>query len=408
MARRTARHAQRNTPKNASRRRWIRRLSRSTTSTSMVVPGTVGLDISATAIRVVEIVGEDAGFVKVGKLAVIPLQPGAVQAGRIVDINVVATAIAEAFESVGMPKGRVIAGVTAPDSAVGSRPLPVDLNAREREAAIRNDATPISPRLRTDDSAISTYVARTNLTGEGSLHDDVIAAAVLQEHVETIDRVCRAAGVELYAIDLVGAALIRALVHSAEDDLCHAVVDVGATKTIVAVRRGLHLRSLRTVEFGGSDITRAISSAIQRDFASAERQKRALRPVLSVTRNRIRTGYGDVDEAVVVEAVAESTATEAFTVALDNLVEHIALGVESARRSGDDPVAITLVGLSSLLNDLPERLMQRLSIPATIGKPWAELVENNSNAVHLEHPERLHGLLLSLSTAIGLATWEEM
>jgi type IV pilus assembly protein PilM len=371
-----------------------------------VVPHTVGLDISATAVRAVEVAGEDKGFVKISKVAVIPLQPGAVQAGRIVDVNVVATAIAEAFESVGLSKTRVIAGIASPDSAVGSRPLPVELDPREREAAIRNDSTPISPRLRNDDSDISTYVAARNETGEGSVHDDVIAAAALKDQVDTIDRVCRIAGIDLHAIDLVGAALLRALVYSPEDDTCHAVVDVGATKTLVAVRRGLHLRSLRTVEYAGADVTRAIASAIQRDFAAAERQKRALRPVVSVTRSKLRTGYGEADEAAVIEAVNENTATEAYTVALDSLVEQIALGVDGARRAGDDPVAITLVGLSALLNGLPERLVQRLSIPASIGKPWAELAETSANAVHLENPERLPSLLLSLTAAIGLATWE--
>lgn len=365
----------------------------------------VGVDIGATAVRVVEISGDDSGFTQVSALGVVPLEQGAVAAGQIYDVTAVAAAVSQAFDTAKVSRKAAVIGLASPDSAVASRLLPPGLNGFEREGVLRNDVTPVTTRVRTDAAALASYVAGRHTSGEGQVLDDVIVAAANAQAVEALDEVCRRAKVNAVAIDLTAAALLRALVRGANDGAVHAVADIGASQITVAVRRGPHLRTVRTTAGGGDAVTRAIMSSTGDDWVTAERRKRLLRPTGSATQTA--GGYGDDAEMMSFAARAADPATDAYTVAVEQIVDAIALSLDAARKSGDDPAALTLSGGSALLQGLPERLYARVNVPIVIGTPWAELVDNRANAAHLEQRDRLPALLLSLAPAIGLALWKE-
>lgn len=369
---------------------------------------TVGLDIGTTAVRAVEVTGEDDGTVRIGRLAVVPLPPGAMTGGRIGDLQAVSLAIDEALTTLGAGRRRVVVGIATPDTAVANRIIHAGLRRHEREAVIRNDTLPVTARLRNEDAALDTYAATSVVNAEGVARDEIVVAAANRDHVDEIVRACKLVGFEPLAIDLSGAAMLRALVRVPEDDdSVAAYCDLGASRSTVVVRRGRHIRSLRTINTGGDEITRAVMNVTGDDWVTAERRKRALRPTGARAEVVMPVGYGEQDEDLTTAPAVHTLAEEAYTTALDALVEQLALGLDNARRGGDEPQAVVLVGRSAQLNGLTERLANRTGLQVIVSRPWAELVRNKANAPHLEHPARLGELLLSLTTACGLSQWRD-
>jgi type IV pilus assembly protein PilM len=367
----------------------VSRLSLSRTAEPLTSRATVGLDIGTTAVRAVEVDGDRDGVARVTALAVVPVPRGAVVSGRISDTKAVAGAVIEALEILGGNRRRVVVGLATPDTAVASRAIHSGLRRHEREAVVRNDAVAVSARLVNDTSALDTYVAGAITTSTGGDRDDIVIAAAQQQHVDELSKVCRAAGINPLAIDLSGAALLRALVRVDEhDDTAAAYCDLGAGRTTVVGRRGRHVRSLRTIPTSGDDITRAVMNALGSTWNDAERAKRLLRPTL--------------------RTVADTPAADAaYTRALDDIVDQIAIGVDAGRKGGDDPQTLVLTGRSSQLNGLVDRLAARTGLQVVSGRPWAELVDNRANAIHLADTTRLDELIMSLATAIGLAQWKD-
>lgn len=365
----------------------------------------VGVDIGATSVRVVEVDGIDQGFAKVSKLAVVPLPSGAMVHGVIAEPAVVAAALDQAIDRIKVNRRGIVLGVGSADCALTSRVLPSGLKPQEREMALRNDPTPMSSRVRNDQLDISDYVAGRLESADGATKDDVVVAVARRENVEAFSQVCELCKIQPKALDLSAAALVRALVRVPDvDNVAHAIVDVGASKTTVAIRRGLNLRGVRTSEGGGNDITRAVVSASGDEWADAERRKRNLRVGNAVEEAAFSfTGYGQKE--ALGEAEAQSSVEDAFTTAVESIVDQIAISIEGLRREGDFPAAITLAGGSGQIRGLNERLYQRLGIPVALGRPWAELAQTRENEPHLARTEAAGPLLLSLAPAIGLALW---
>jgi Tfp pilus assembly PilM family ATPase len=68
---------------------------------------------------------------------------------------------------------------------------------------------------------------------------------------------------------------------------------------------------------------------------------------------------------------------------------------------------VTLTGGTVLLNGFKGRLQQRLGIPVSTGRPWADIERSRRNAPYFKDGKIDPRFLVVLSSATGLALWKE-
>lgn len=373
----------------------------------------VGVDLGSTEVRVVEVKGIDSrGFAVISRIGIAPLKEGSIQGGRIKNHHMVSVALLSALKAAGVSTYGFVVGISSPEVAVTRMALPAAIKREEREAAIRNMDRTISPTIPMADSVISTNLVRVATTGDGVAFANLAVAAALSGEVDAITKVCKIARCSPRAVDLSGAALMRAIVRApATTEDIHTAVDIGATKITVVTRQGLHLRSIRSAAGGGSDITRALVAATGEDMVLAERRKMSMRlgsaPLAQAV--DLSGGYGleDDEAAVDVDAGAQTAAEEGLSNAAEAMVEQIASSIEHDSASGGFTQLVSLCGGTALLRGLKERLHQRVGVPVSIGRPWAVIEPSKRNAQYFNDGVEDPRLLLSLATAVGLALWKE-
>jgi general secretion pathway protein L len=195
-------------------------------------------------------------------------------------------------------------------------------------------------------------VAHRRVSPPGAAEVEVLAAAAQAADLSQLLEACAAARLEPRRVDLDAAALgpVATAVPpeaGAAADAATAVVDLGATKTGVAVVAAGRLRFVRTVLSGGHAITRALAQGLGVPEANAEALKRdAL------------TGGSEVRAAL--------------ARALEPLAAELHKTLVSYRQTGGPEVRrLLLVGGGAALAGLPETLGRTLEIPARVVTPAA-------------------------------------
>jgi len=367
----------------------------------------VGVDIGSTAVRAVEVAGVDVkGYALISRIGIAPLPRGAVIAGRVRSPKDVSVALIRALRSAGLPRHGFVLGLTSPDLALTTMVFPPTVRATEREGAIRAMGRPIGTTFSLEESRIATYLAGSTVTPEGLTMATVGVVAAMEEDVKALQAVCDLARCSPRAIDLAAAGLLRALirVNSLSEEV-GTIVDVGASKVTVGTRQGMYLRSLRTTVGAGDEVTRAIATVTRGTFEEAEQQKYTMK--LTSARTQLAVGYG-VEEDSFAAAAARSPVDAAFSGAVDMLVDAIAQSVEAdAANFGSMSQRVTLTGGTALLNGFRMRLQQRLGIPVSTGRPWADIERSRRNAAFFKDGKIDPRFLVVLSSATGLALWKE-
>lgn len=363
----------------------------------------VGVDIGATGVRVVEIGGVDSsGYAIVRRAARVPLREGAIVAGEIKNPALLGQILAQALKQAGVPRQGFVLGTTSRFAAVSHLDSPVAVAAHERTDQIRLSRHEVSPTVPLADSAISWNLVEVRKSAVPPTNV-LNVALMLRRELEELRRVCKIASAQPQAIDLTAAGLLRALVRVPEDDRAiTTIVDIGASKTLVATRQGTQLRSLRTIVSGGSIITRALMGSEDIDFDEAEDRKRFLR--LPDHHAPLATGgYAEPEGSGL---TPRSTAERTLTTAVDQLIEEIAksISVDSQAHQRDLTRGIQLTGGGARIPGLPERLQARIGVPVVLTKPWAELALPKKVSI-LAPNEQPTELLGDLTAAIGLALW---
>jgi Tfp pilus assembly PilM family ATPase len=373
------------------------------------------VDIGATMIRVVEVAGVDTeGFAVVSRVGLADLPEGAVSAGRVRSPRDVASALQQALRQAGVPRQGFILGLTTPDVALTRMAFPASVRSSERELSIRASGRPISTSLALDDSELATYLMGQSRPeeGDGMPMSTVGVVAALAEDVQALRDVCAVARCFPRAIDLSAAALLRSLVRvNPMAGEVGTVVDVGASKITVATRQGMFLRSVRTTVGGGQEITRALAGATGEPAEEAEERKMSMRLQAGAARPAASTFGYSPDEGVRADARQGTEITMVdltFSNAVDVIVDAIAQSVDiDASNHGSMTQGVSLCGGTALLRGLKDRLQYRLGVPVNIGRPWADLERSRRNAANFVDGRPDPKLLLSLSTAVGLALWRE-
>lgn len=367
----------------------------------------VGVDIGTTTVRVVELAGVDAdGFALISKVGLAPLPAGAVIGGRIRSARDVSVGLVRALKSAGVSRQGFVLGLASPEVALTTMVFPSTVRASEREGAIRAMGRPLGATFGLENSSIATYLAGSTNTQDGVTMSTVGVAAAMKEDVDLLQAVCDLARCSPLAIDLSGAALLRSLtrVNPSAGEV-GTIVDVGASKVMVATRQGMYLRSLRTTVGAGDEVTRAIASANRSAFEDAEQAKYSMR--LTSASAELSQGYGFEDDPLA-QVSRRSPAEIAFSASVDMLVDAIAQSVEAdASNFNSMSQGVNICGGTALLRGFKDRLQQRLGIPVAIARPWAEIERSRRNAEFFIDGRPDPRLLLTLSTAVGLALWKE-
>lgn len=379
----------------------------------------VGVDIGATAVRVVVVSGtDDSSAARVTRAAEMPLMPGAVVGGRIKDVAAVARGVSDAFSAAGVSRYGVVVGLASPEGVVSRVALPALLKPSEWTTVLRTSDRDVSPLLKIRDAALSVAPMSDVTPPPGQVM--TLMAAVPRTDVAAVVRACRMARTTPSAVDLVGAATVRTMARTYPGNTDVAtVVDIGASKMSVSTRQGGYLRSVRTVPSGADDITRAVMGEMDCQYRDAEAYKKASRVVTVLPEAEAMPGeksaplhsaYGLVSTgAGPAEKTVEERVADAVSMAAAALADEISVCVEadSAKFPQNTTKGVVLCGGGALMRGMRDMVADRVGVPVMVGRPWATLVPGKHTEQVLADAGGEEFALLTLATAVGLALWEK-
>ena len=250
----------------------------------------LGLDVGTSSVRVVEVTLSSPPTVS--RVGEVPLPPGAVRDGEVVDAAAVGAAITELWRQTGLRSRDVRVGLSGPRVVVRVIEMPA-MPDDELAGAIRFSASDHIP-IPLDEVVLDHAVLETLPPAEpgGAARVRVLIAGAYRSSLDGLLTAVTAGGLRAAAVDLVPFALVRALAGAPSNDpplstadgppppppAAEALVSVGAGLTTVIIHEGGRPRFVRTVAAGGDLLTTAIGDELGMTPEAAEEAKRGLGP----------------------------------------------------------------------------------------------------------------------------------
>lgn len=351
------------------------------------MPVTVGLDIGGTAVRAAAVDSGKGGRV-LRRFAEMPLPPGAVTSGEIIDEGAVGEAVASLWKRNKLPNKRVVVG-TANHRLVVRRVDVPQMNDEELAESLPfqvQDAIPIA----VDDALLDFVPLERFTTPEGEPMESILVIAIHREVVASMLRITSAAGIRPEAVDLQAFGLVRSTfgIEPSVGNPLQAVVDIGANLTQVVVARGGVAEFVRLLPRGGDDFTEALMDGLGIDREAAETLKRET----GVAPEGVPEGEDD-----------EGAALRILTRQADSLVDEIDGSLRFYLGQMDEAELSRLVvaGNAARLPHLANRLGQASGVAV---KPAKILDHVDVGRIQLSEDEMLTAQPV-LPTAVGLALW---
>lgn len=358
----------------------------------------IGVDIGTSELRAVSLASSSPGpdgKVVVNAVAAHTFTDGAVNEGRIHSPLSVGAALDDVLAQLRAARGCPLV-VTVGGKQSGLAVLAVSSAFRpdEWEPAIRNGLGQLSPSLAVDDAALS--IVPIEHTRE---HTVVAVAGVHRDHLAAVRRAVGNTSATLTVVEPAAAALARAYVHTADDDVHAVLVNVGATTTTVVGRHGPNLTYIETLASGVNEIVGRLTSDFGLPVSDANQ---LIRQLVATDRAFAPTVTVDLDGDGLAQPDDTGPATsdlgnnlqdrfgQNFTDAVDVVVEHIASAIESAvddpdRPNIDQPVGVSLTGRGALIDGFCRRAETRLGIPCHGALPWASIAVNDDTVAWMRH-----------------------
>ena len=237
----------------------------------------LGLDISSSSIKLVEL-GRDAdGTLVLERCAIEPLEHGWVADGNIEKFDEVADAVRRLVKKSGTRAKNV--ALALPPSAVITKKiiLPGGMSEAELEIQVESEANQYIP-FSLDEVSLDFCVVGPSATSAGDV--EVLIAASRKEKVQDRQGLAEAAGlkpviidVESYASRLATGRLIENLPNRGQDTIV-ALFEVGAYTTSMQVIRNDDLLYERDQAFGGAQLSQLIVRQYGFSPEEAEAKKR--------------------------------------------------------------------------------------------------------------------------------------
>ena len=238
----------------------------------------LGLDISSSAVKMVELVANGKDGYRVERYAIEVLPKDAVSDGNIADLDAVVEVVRRAWKRLGTSTRNV--AMALPASAVITKKIVVPGGLREDELAVQveteaNQYIPFS----IDDVNLDYQVIGPSPVAPDEV--EVLIAASKKERVEDRVAVADAAGLKALVVDvesfaaLAAFSLIEQHLPDGGRNQVVAVLDVGASvMNLTVMRNGLQVYT-REQAFGGNQLTLDIARQYGLSLEEAERKKRA-------------------------------------------------------------------------------------------------------------------------------------
>lgn len=338
----------------------------------------IGLDISSSSVKMVELSGKSAEDAKVERYAIESLPKGAVSEGNIVDLEGVIDAVRRCWKRLSSPTRN--AALALPASAVITKRVfvPEGLREDELELRVESEANQYIP-FAIDEVNLDYQIIGPALQSPGDV--EVLIAASKKERVEDRVAVSEAAGIKASIVDVESFAALASfeLVERQLPDRgrkqISALVDIGATVTnVIVLKDGQQLFS-REQSIGGNQLTQDIVRNYGMQYDEAE--------IAKMTGN-LPDGYDE----------------QLLTPFLENLALEISRSLQffftSSQYNRIDN--IVLAGGCAVIPGISEVVGTRTQIRTVIANPFAKMAKASR-----VNERALLGDAPSLMTACGLA-----
>lgn len=236
----------------------------------------IGLDISLSGVKLVELSQAGSGEFILDRFASESFEKGWIADGQIEKFDEVADAVRKVVAKSGT-RTKLVA-MAMPQSAVITKRimLPAGLREEEMEMQVEAEANQYIP-FSLDEVSLDFCVVGPSPTSAGDV--EVLIAASRKDRVQDRQALAEAAGlkpavldIESYASRLVMQRIVSALPGEGKDALI-ALFEIGAENTSLKVLRDDELLYDRDQAFGGSQLTQLISRQYGFSFEEAEAKK---------------------------------------------------------------------------------------------------------------------------------------
>lgn len=238
----------------------------------------IGLDISSSAVKMVELAEAGTHQYRLERYAIEPLSRDAVMDGNIANLEAVADAVRKAWRRLGSTCKQVALALPAAAVITKKITLPAGLREVEMEVQVESEANQYIPfaieEVNLDHQVIG--------PAPGSADEvEVLIAASRKEKVEDRVAAAEAAGLKAAVMDvesfasLAGFDLIRQRLPDAGKGKVIALVDIGAQMMKVTVMRDDAVLYSREQAFGGNQLTQDIARNYGMTTEEAEAAKRS-------------------------------------------------------------------------------------------------------------------------------------
>lgn len=316
-------------------------------------PPLLGLDISSSSIKMVEVVEQGKGSHRLEHYTIEPLPKDAVVDGNITNLDAVVEAVQRGWKKLATRTKNV--AMALPTAAVITKKIvvPAGLRDEELELQVETEANQYIP-FALEEVNLDFQVVGPAPSGPEEV--EVLIAASRKEKVEDRVAVAEAAGlaaivmdVESYAM-LTSFGMVKKKFPNEGRDQNVVLVDIGASVMNVTVLRNDQTVYTREQAFGGNQLTQDIMRQYGMSHEEADAAKRA-------------GGLPDNYESEVLRPFMESAAMEIqralqffFTSTQFNSVEHI-----------------LMTGGSAVIPGLDETVSNRTQIDAIIANPFSDM-----------------------------------
>ncbi len=241
-------------------------------------PPMIGLDISSSSVKLVELGQDDSGAYILERFAAESFEKGWITDGQIEKFDEVADAVRRVVAKSGSKTKDVV--MAMPQSSVITKKimLPAGLREEELELQVESEANQYIP-FSLDEVSLDFCVVGPSPTSVGDV--EVLIAASRKDRVQDRQGLAEAAGlrpvvldIESHASRLAMSRVVSALPNEGHDALI-ALFEIGADTTSLKVLRDDEMLYDRDQAFGGAQLTQLISRQYGFSFEEAEQKKLA-------------------------------------------------------------------------------------------------------------------------------------
>jgi type IV pilus assembly protein PilM len=341
-------------------------------------PPMLGLDISSTAVKLVELADAGRGMLRIERYAIEALPREAMSDGNIANLDLVADALRRALKELGSRVRNV--AMALPSSAVITKKIvvPATLTGIELENQVESEANQVIP-FSLDEVNLDFQVL--GALPNSPTDNQVLLAAARKEKVEDRVALAEAAGLKALVLDVeayAGQSAFEQMAHllpASAETLTVALIDIGAQAMHINILARGESVYLREHNFGASQLNHEIARRYGMTSEEAEQAKR---------RGRLPESY----DLEVRQPYSETLAME--------IGRALQLFTTSTQYNKVDQ--IILAGGGAILSGIEEIVSARTGAPTLIANPFSKMALGSR-----VKPQALAVDAPSLFVACGLA-----